>query len=146
MHHNLRNKMIVLPEVQPWFLPAFLLALVVMCLPACSSSLHSPWTRTADQTDAPSEQSGRQLGTPAPNQDGILKVLVYHDMEGLSGQSDWRTFSYRYPEEYRIGRELLVGDVNAVVAGLFDGGADAAKEQEVTDRRGDNPANADKRS
>jgi D-amino peptidase len=52
-----------------------------------------------------------------------LRILVYHDMEGLSGQDDWRTFSFRHPEHYARGRELLVGDVNAVVDGLLAGGA-----------------------
>jgi D-amino peptidase len=58
--------------------------------------------------------------TPASR---ALRVLVYHDMEGLSGQDDWRTFTFRHPEHYARGRELLVGDVNAVVDGLFAGGA-----------------------
>ena len=50
-------------------------------------------------------------------------VLVYYDMEGLAGQEEWRTASFQHPEAYRQGRELLVGDVNAVVDGLFAGGA-----------------------
>jgi D-amino peptidase len=67
------------------------------------------------------------LVDPAPNEDGQLKVLVLHDMEGLSGQSDPRTFSYRNSEFYPEGREYLIGDVNAVIAGLFDGGADVVQ-------------------
>jgi D-amino peptidase len=50
-------------------------------------------------------------------------VLVYHDMEGLAGEGDWRLFLFSHPEEYARGREMLVADVNAVVAGLFEGGA-----------------------
>ncbi len=53
--------------------------------------------------------------------DGI-RVLVLHDMEGLSGQDDWKSFNYGRPE-YPHGQELLVADVNAVVDGLFAGGA-----------------------
>jgi len=67
------------------------------------------------------------LVDPAPDDDGELRVLVLHDMEGLSGQTDPRTFSYRNTEFYPQGREYLIGDVNAVIAGLFDGGADVVR-------------------
>ena len=67
------------------------------------------------------------LADPAPDDDGELRVLVMHDMEGLSGQSDPRTFSYRNSEFYPQGQEYLIGDVNAVIAGLFDGGADVVR-------------------
>ena len=60
---------------------------------------------------------------PSNRRDRAARVLVYHDMEGLSGQSDWRTFSFAYPERYKEGRELLIADVNAVIDGLFAGGA-----------------------
>tara|TARA_B100001123_G_scaffold96859_1_gene111565 strand:- start:11525 stop:12655 length:1131 start_codon:yes stop_codon:yes gene_type:complete len=56
-----------------------------------------------------------------------IRVLVLHDMEGLSGQSDPRTFSYRNTQFYKEGREYLIGDINAVIAGLFDGGADVVQ-------------------
>lgn len=70
--------------------------------------------------------------------DGALRVLVYHDMEGLSGQTDWRTYDFRFPEQYRRGQELLAADVNAVIGGLFAGGAD---EVHVVDGHGSgNPA------
>jgi D-amino peptidase len=52
-----------------------------------------------------------------------IRVLVYHDMEGLSGQDEWRTFDFEFPEHYRRGRELLLGDLRAVIDGLHDGGA-----------------------
>lgn len=53
--------------------------------------------------------------------DGI-RVLIIHDMEGLSGQDDPR--SYRFgTEQYPSGQEMLAADVNAVVDGLFAGGA-----------------------
>lgn len=53
--------------------------------------------------------------------DGVAVLLVY-DMEGVSGLDDWRMFDANFPE-YEQGRELLTGDVNAVVEGLFAGGA-----------------------
>lgn len=53
--------------------------------------------------------------------DGISILLAY-DMEGVSGLDDWRMFDANFPEFAR-GRELLTGDVNAVVDGLFAGGA-----------------------
>ena len=70
---------------------------------------------------------------PLSAQSRPLRVLITHDMEGLSGQDDWRTFSHNYPEQYARGQRLLVADVNAVVAGLFDGGATAV---DVTDGHG----------
>jgi D-amino peptidase len=60
---------------------------------------------------------------PADAQARALRVLVYHDMEGLSGQDDWHTFDFDFPEAYAKGRRLLVADLNAVIAGLYDGGA-----------------------
>ena len=54
--------------------------------------------------------------------DGEIRVLIIHDMEGLSGQSDPSSFDFGtdlYPE----GQEWLAADVNAVVDGLFAGGA-----------------------
>lgn len=66
----------------------------------------------------------RSLEEPAADVDGVVRVLVYHDMEGLSGQSDPNTFRFSHPERYVVGQSYLTGDVNAVVAGLFAGGAD----------------------
>jgi D-amino peptidase len=73
------------------------------------------------------------LSDPAADRDGTVRILVYHDMEGLAGQDDPRTFSYRNTEDYARGRVLLTDDVNAVIAGLFDGGAD---EVHVVDAHG----------
>jgi D-amino peptidase len=67
-----------------------------------------PWTEVAKQTS-----------TRAP------RILLTYDMEGLSGQDD---VSSAEPEEvaaYQKGRRLLTDDVNAVIRGLFDGGAKA---------------------
>lgn len=51
-------------------------------------------------------------------------VLLLHDMEGLSGQDDPNSFLFG-SSSYAHGRELLTADVNAVVEGLFAGGAGA---------------------
>jgi len=63
------------------------------------------------------------LETPRQAAPGRLRVLVLHDMEGLSGQDDWHTFDFEFTDAYRRGQQLLVDDVNAVVDGLFAGGA-----------------------
>ena len=55
--------------------------------------------------------------------DGI-SILVLHDMEGLAGQDDWHSFDFGDPQ-YPHGQEMLVADVNAVIDGLFAGGATA---------------------
>ena len=53
----------------------------------------------------PSEDSrGYILKEPASDSDGVIQVLVLYDMEGLSGQKDWRTTEYANTEEYRKGR------------------------------------------
>jgi D-amino peptidase len=52
-----------------------------------------------------------------------VRVLVYHDMEGLAGQDDWQTFLFSHPEKYPEGQKMLAADLNAVVDGLFAGGA-----------------------
>lgn len=70
------------------------------------------------------DSQGYILKEPASDKDGVIKILVLFDMEGLSGQKDWRTTEYGDTEEYRKGQELLTGDVNAVIEGLFAGGAD----------------------
>lgn len=72
------------------------------------------------------------LVEPAGDADGVLRVLIYHDMEGLSGQDDPTSFEFGKPL-YPAGRELLTGDVNAVIEGLFEGGAD---EVHVVDGHG----------
>jgi D-amino peptidase len=97
-------------------LPLSLLILSMLWLLSCSPS----------EKDAPLEGEssvGRHLSEPAPNTDGITKILVYYDMEGISGQNDMRSLSFGN-EEYNQAREWLTNDVNAVIDGLFSGGAD----------------------
>jgi D-amino peptidase len=58
----------------------------------------------------------------AANGGGKPRVLLIHDMEGLAGQDDPYTILYGHPQ-YALGQRLLVADVNAVIEGLFAGGA-----------------------
>ena len=51
-----------------------------------------------------------------------LRVLIIHDMEGLSGQDDPSTFFFG-TDLYPTGQKLLAADINAVVDGLYAGGA-----------------------
>jgi len=90
----------------------------------------------ASLTQAPAADSGlagRVVEPPRPNQDGQIRILLSHDMEGLSGQSDWRTFMASHPEHFKLGQQLLAADVNAVIEGLFAGGATAV---DVFDQHG----------
>src|SRR3990172_8060545 len=50
------------------------------------------------------------------------KVLLYYDMEGISGINHLKQTSFRQ-EGYEQGRKFLTSDVNAAIAGLKDGGA-----------------------
>lgn len=50
------------------------------------------------------------------------RVLLFYDMEGASGVDREEQFDSR-SGAFADGREHLTGDVNAVIAGLFDGGA-----------------------
>src|SRR5687767_4407994 len=103
-----------------------LAGLAIAGLVAACATASRP-TTDGSLTDSPRASTASSapftLEAPVSRSAGALRVLVYHDMEGLSGQNDWHTFDFDYPEAYKKGRELLVADVNAVVAGLFAGGA-----------------------
>jgi len=100
------------PAMNPKKSMAFILSLLfVSFLTSCGQ----PQTTRSEQ--------GRYLSEPAPDKDGEIKILVYYDMEGISGLNDIRSLSYGN-EEYNQAREWLTNDVNAVVEGLFAGGAD----------------------
>jgi len=60
------------------------------------------------------------------------RVLLYYDMEGLSGVRDWRLTSAA-ESQYPQGRMFLTADVNSAIRGLKDGGAG---EIVVTDAHG----------
>lgn len=81
----------------------------------------SPQELPATSSTAAAEP--RVLVDPAPDTDGVLRVLVLHDMEGLSGQDDARMFRFSHPDDYARGRVRLTDDVNAVIEGLYAGGA-----------------------
>lgn len=106
-----------------------LMASLVACAPSSTTSSGSssgaPWTLEAVRADTT---------------DGI-RILVLHDMEGLSGQSDPGSFRFGHPL-YPTGQELLVADINAVVAGLYAGGA---TEVFVVDGHGSGNADPDVR-
>jgi D-amino peptidase len=111
-----------------------LVALIVSagCAPAPSSAppaagtVATPWTLTA----------------VAPDTSDGIRILILHDMEGLAGQGNPTTFDFgtpRYPE----GQQLLVGDINAVVEGLYAGGA---TEVRVVDGHGSGNPDPDVRT
>lgn len=62
---------------------------------------------------------------PAASQDTPKRprILLYYDMEGLSGIDRQEMTSFSKPEAYRIGREMLTEEVNAAIRGLVEGGA-----------------------
>ena len=68
-------------------------------------------------------QGTRTPAAPGAVPGAPIRVLVYHDMEGLAGQDDWRTFLFSHPEKYPEGQKMLAADLNAVIDGLFAGGA-----------------------
>ena len=74
--------------------------------PAATPTSTAPWT----------------LEPARPNTSDGIRILILHDMEGLSGQSDPSSFNFGTPL-YPKGQEMLVGDINAVVEGLYQGGA-----------------------
>jgi D-amino peptidase len=105
------------------------LAILLLLLAACSPSSSAP-PAAQGPTTPPREPWTLEAVTP-DTADGI-RILVLHDMEGLSGQSDPRTFDFGTPQ-YPTGQQLLAADLNAVIAGLFAGGATGV---EVVDGHG----------
>jgi D-amino peptidase len=100
-------------------------------LALAAACAQTPPGATSSSTAAqPTEPWVLEAVTPDTS-DGI-RILVLHDMEGLSGQSDPATFDFGTPQ-YPHGQELLAGDINAVVEGLFQGGA---TEVQVVDGHG----------
>lgn len=101
-------------------------ATIGLAVVAISASAASCAQQDASARASASEVvDGRIYSAPVPGPAGQIRVLLLHDMEGLSGQSDPRTFSYANRELYPTGQQLLVDDVNAVIDGLFAGGATA---------------------
>lgn len=52
-----------------------------------------------------------------------MKILIAADMEGISGATSWSHVSPANSEYVRF-RRIMTADVNAAIAGAFDGGAD----------------------
>ncbi|HUQ82094.1 MAG TPA: M55 family metallopeptidase [Gemmatimonadaceae bacterium] len=71
---------------------------------------------------AASSAPSSRLPTTTPPR-AQVRVLLYHDMEGLAGQDDWQTYLFSHPDKYREGQKMLAADLNAVIDGLFAGGA-----------------------
>jgi D-amino peptidase len=91
---------------------------VLLVLAACSPAAAPVAEKTA--AAPPSEPWTLEAVTPDTT-DGI-RVLIIHDMEGLSGQDNPKTYFFG-EKEYAQGQEMLVGDINAVIEGLYAGGA-----------------------
>jgi len=53
-----------------------------------------------------------------------MKLLISCDMEGISGVVDWEQVTPG-TDEWKRGRKLMAGDVNAAINGAFEAGADA---------------------
>jgi D-amino peptidase len=91
---------------------------------SCAAAVLVPAGVVVAQARPATSLPGRVVTPAAPDRDGKLKVVLYHDMEGLSGQADRETYRFSNPQ-YAYGRELLMADVNAAIDGLFAGGADS---------------------
>ncbi len=99
---------------------SLVLPMLAVAALACSGGTT---TRQDSAGSTSTATGGVTLQAPAARKDSALRVLVYHDMEGLAGQDDYRTFNYSHPEFYAKGQGYLIADINAVVDGLFAGGA-----------------------
>lgn len=90
----------------PWAAGAAVLLACAQTSPAPAAQPTDAWT----------------LSDVRPDTSDGLRVLIVHDMEGLSGEGDPQLFFFGTPQ-YPKGQELLVADINAVVDGLYAGGA-----------------------
>ena len=105
-------------------LPAVSCVAVLACEPTGEGGTGSAPSGSPQMTAGGAPQPGEPwtLEDVTPNTGDGIRVLIIHDMEGLSGQDDPR--SYRFgTEQYPSGQAMLAADVNAVVDGLFAGGA-----------------------
>ena len=108
------------------------LVAAILTLAACGTPASSPPPTPPSTSNAP-----WTLEAARPDTSHGLRILVLHDMEGLSGQSDPASFIFG-TDAYPKGQEMLAADVNAVIAGLYQGGA---TEVMVVDGHGSgNPA------
>lgn len=121
---------------------AALAAIVALQLAAASGGPEPPAAQRAGAGGGTAQEPWAVEDARVETADG-LRVLVLHDMEGLSGQTDWRTFDFQHTELYARGQEMLAGDINAVIDGLFAGGA---SEVQVVDGPGSGNPNPDVRA
>ncbi|MFL5614038.1 MAG: M55 family metallopeptidase [Gemmatimonadaceae bacterium] len=92
------------------------LAIALFSLVLVATAMKWAGTRESRSTTSFSSPAKHRAGAP-------VRILVYHDMEGLAGQDDWHTFLFSHPEKYPEGQKMLAADLNAVIDGLFAGGA-----------------------
>lgn len=72
------------------------------------------------------------LTNPKTPEKTQIRILIVHDMEGLSGQDDPESMFYQF-DSYGHAQTLLAADINSAVDGFFAGGA---TEVHVTDGHG----------
>ena len=94
---------------------------IFILLAVVLSVFASQYCFAANGSDAPAP---RHVFERTANHDNVLKILLYYDMEGLAGQKILTSIDFPRPE-YFEAREMLTNDVNAVIDGLCEGGADS---------------------
>lgn len=82
------------------------------------------WGLSCTDNKVSNEQAPRQIVDRTKDGDGVIKILLIYDMEGVSGQNIMTSIDFPRPE-YFEARELLTADINTVIDGLFAGGADS---------------------
>ena len=104
--------------------PTRLSSVTATCLSAAICLAAAACQPAPPSSDASQEMSAEPwtLEDYEPRTDDGIRVLIIHDMEGLAGQSDPSSFNFG-TDLYPSGQEWLAGDINAVVDGLFAGGA-----------------------
>jgi len=111
------------------------LAFATLLLAACGPQQHAgrPQGSAASRAAAVPSERPPVISKPYARSAKPPRVLVSYDMEGLAGLDDWHLWDARYPDAFAKGQKLLAGEVNAVVDGLFAGGASAV---DVFDQHG----------
>ena len=64
--------------------------IIIFIILLLSVSIFLSWTFRQDK-------KAYSISNPAPDKDSKIKILVYYDMEGLSGQDDWKTILMPIP-------------------------------------------------
>ena len=108
------------------------LALLILMLTVFLFSCGGGDSRSEGISEVAEEIPLFTVNAVAPDTDETTKILLYYDMEGISGVNKYEQVGFGNPE-YETGMENLTKDVNAVIDGLFAGGADIVH---VTDAHG----------